>query len=326
MPGGSTSAGSQTQTTRPWSGVQRGQLDSVYRQAGNVRQTPLEYGPSTVAPFGGTTERALQGIEGYGFSGNTPVQTAGNTLQDIMQGGGAQGGPGRGQLNRTAQGAFLGSNPYLDAQYGQAARGFTDAYQTQIAPGIDSRFAAGGRLGSGMHARAQADARSGLGAQLGDMATSMYGGDYARERGLMTGAAGALAGMEGDDVRQRLAAAGLAPGANQAQLGQLQAALGAGSARDDLTGARMLEDQARFSMGQDSPYIQAQRASELLGGSGGYSQSQQPLTRNPAAGFLGGAAAAGGMGSMLGMAGTATTAANPWLAPMIIGGGLLGSM
>ena len=318
---GSTSAGSQSSTTKPWSGVQRDNLQGVYSQAGQIAQQPLQYGPSTVAPFSGTTERALQGIEGFGFAGNTPVQTAGNTLQDIMQGGGAQGGPGRGQLNRTAQGAFLGSNPYLDAQYGQAARGFTDAYQTQIAPGIDSRFAAGGRLGSGMHARAQADARSGLGAQLGDMATNMYGQDYARERGLMTGAAGALAGMEGDDVRQRLAAAGLAPGANQAQLGQLQAALGAGSARDDLTGARMLEDQARFRMGQDSPYIQAQRANELLGGSGGFAQSQQPLTRNPAAGFLGGAATAGGTAGMLGM-----SASNPWLAPVVIGGGLLGSM
>ena len=311
---GSTSAGSQSSTTKPWSGVQRDNLRGVYNTAGQINATPMEYGPSTVAPFSGTTEAALQGIEGYGLGGGTPVQTAGNTLTNVMTGNAAAAGPGRAALTNTAQGAFLGANPYLDAQYGQAARGFTDAYQTSIAPGIDSRFAAGGRLGSGYHARAQADARSGLGAQLGDLATNMYGGDYARERGMMTGAAGALAGMEGDDVRQRLAAAGLAPGFNNAQLTQLQSALGAGSARDDLTGMQMLEDQARFRMGQDSPYLQARKANELLGGGGSFSTNAQPLTRNPAAGFLGGAVAGGTMAGQTG---------NPWLAG---GGALLGGI
>lgn len=296
---GSTSSGSQTATTKPWADSQRQALKDVYGRAGELIDQPLEYGPSTVAPFSGATERALTGIEQYGM-GSGPVQRAGAVTQEMMRPGGVGGGPGRGLMQRTAQGSFLGANPYLDQMYDRAAERFTDQYQTQIAPGIDSRFAAGGRLGSGYHARAQADARSGLGDQLGNLATDIYSQDYARERGFMDAAQRQLAATEQDDARVRLAAAGMAPQLSAAQLAQYQAALGAGSARDDLTATQLLEDQARFRYGQEAPYMTGMRANELLGGSSRYAMQTQPLTRNPAAGFLGGAAGGAGIGAMIG--------------------------
>lgn len=320
---GSKGGGNVEQTTKPWSSVQRGALSDIYAQVPALATQPMQYGPSTVAPFSQTTERALGGLENYGLSATTPVQTAQNTLGDIM-GANAPGGPGRAALQQTAAGGFLGGNPFLDAQYQGAADQVTDAYRMGVVPGVDSRFAAGGRVGSGFHARAQQQAQEDYGRTLADMASTMYGQDYARERGLMGQAQGQLAGLESSDTAQRLQAAGMAPALNAAQQDQLRAALAAGSARDDMEQARLIEEAQRFQFGQQEPYQRLGQASQLLGGSSGYSSTTQPTTRNPAAGFLGGAAS--GAGILGGLSAAGMTAANPYALPIIAGAGLLGAL
>jgi hypothetical protein len=81
---------------------------------------------------------------------------------------------GNSEMLKTVQGGYLNSNPYLDATYKQAA--------DQVGAGVDSRFSAAGRYGSGAH-------QGVLGKSLGDLATNIYGGNYQTERGRQLGAA-----------------------------------------------------------------------------------------------------------------------------------------
>ena len=132
--GGGSGGGTQTtqtvQKSDPWSGQQpslsfgfeeaRKQYDSS-NPSFYPGQTYVNQSPETLAALNMGTERALQGS---------------NALRAADQG-----------VADTASGKFLGQgNPYYDQLVGTATR--------SIAPGIDSRFAAGGRYGSAGHKEA----------------------------------------------------------------------------------------------------------------------------------------------------------------------------
>jgi hypothetical protein len=72
------------------------------------------------------------------------------------------------------EGDYLNSNPYLDAMYDKAA-GKTSA-------GVNAMFSKSGRYGSGAH-------QGVMGETLGNLATDIYGQNYARERGYQQNAA-----------------------------------------------------------------------------------------------------------------------------------------
>lgn len=80
---------------------------------------------------------------------------------------------GTDQMLKTVNGDYLNANPYLDATYKKAA--------DQVGAGIDSRFSAAGRYGSGAH-------QGVLGTSLGNLATDIYGGNYQAERGRQSSA------------------------------------------------------------------------------------------------------------------------------------------
>jgi hypothetical protein len=67
----------------------------------------------------------------------------------------------------TLNGDYLNSNPYLDATFNKAA--------DQVQNRVDSMFSRSGRTGSGSHAGVASD-------KLNDLATNIYGGNYANER------------------------------------------------------------------------------------------------------------------------------------------------
>lgn len=134
-----------------------------------------------VAQQNGATIDALRGIQGIAHDGSPITGAAGGLAAD------------------TLSGKFLGSNPYLDQTFNQAAL----ATQGQLA----SQFAGHGRnVDQSEGNRAQ---------QLNDLATQIYGGNYQAER---------------DRQQQTL---GMSPMLGQAQYSDMDRLLGVGQFQEN---------------------------------------------------------------------------------------------
>ncbi len=231
------SSGKESSNTQPWD-QQIPYLVKGFEDTQNLYDTgqlaPTYYPGQTVAGLSDSTRLAGQAVRSISGAGAPGVYTAANDIQGISSGNAmdnpgnsyyqnfASGGDAASMLTAaTAGGSYLNSNPFLDAMYGKAAKGVTRGYE-DAASGINSVFAKGGRFGSNAHYSAEGRNEENLATGLGDLATSIYGGNYANERGLMENAQGRLAdiglagasGLSGNynaGVGQRLQAAGLAP-------------------------------------------------------------------------------------------------------------------
>jgi hypothetical protein len=225
-----------------------------YLQYGLNQAKQLYNQGTPVIPFAPQSEQALSGIEQRATQGSPLVGAA----QDYA--------------TKSLQGGFLGSNPYLDQTFNQAAL----ATQGQLA----SQFAGAGR---------DVDASMGLRSQqLNDLATKLYGGNYANERALQQGVLGSALPLANQDY---------------VDLAQLR---GVGS---DVEGLAREYSQAP-----------GQALDQYLGRvSGNMGQTtSQPLYRNSAGSILGGAL----LGSQLG----SSISSNPYAGVIgAVGGGLLGA-
>jgi hypothetical protein len=92
--------------------------------------------------------------------------------------------PAQDTLGKTISGGFLNSNPYLDATYNQAAKAVTDNYNSVVRPQNDALFYKAGAFGPSNSAYDETVARNqfGLGQNLQNLATNIYGGNFAQER------------------------------------------------------------------------------------------------------------------------------------------------
>ena len=90
--------------------------------------------------------------------------------------------------NRTATDTISGkyldpnTNPFLAATYGQAADQVTRSYQTATDPSTQAAFSGAGRYGSGARNQQVSQNQQDLGKSLGNLGTSIYGGNYQQER------------------------------------------------------------------------------------------------------------------------------------------------
>ena len=203
----------------PWS-VQQPYLERGFQQA----QGLLDQGPQTYYP------------------GQTVVDQSAATTQgqQAMMGGADTSAALR---NYTAGGGFLSAgNPYFQGMVDQVGRA--------IRPGIDSAFAASGRLGSGAHANAYASA-------LADKAGSLAFQNYGAER------------------------------ANQMAAGQdyspFQAMMGVGQ-QQETRGREFIQDALnRYNFAQQAPQQSLTNFMNVVGNRsyGGSQTSQQPYTSNP---------------------------------------------
>lgn len=247
---GSKSAGTQTTTTAPWSKTQRQGLNQGYEQATGLLDQELEYYPgSTVAGFGDTTQQAQGALAAAGYN---PAGLEGAIAANA----------------NTVNGGNLGGNPHLEAAVTAAQRPTLANYQRAIAPSLSSRFAAGGRFGSGSQANAEGAAQERLARELADSANTFAYGDYGRERALQE------------------AAIARTPALGQAQLGGLSTSLGVGGQQDAKTQQMLSDDVNRFNFEQDADYNQLARILPLLAGQTG-SLTSQPQYENPLATALG---------------------------------------
>lgn len=142
--GGSSTSGQSVATTSstPWAS-QQPYLQQGYKSALTNLQTPKQYFPgSTVVPFSGQTEQALQGIEGLATQGNPVNQAA------------------VGNLQQTLSGQFL--DPTQNPAFQKAAMG--------IGAQVGGAFGGAGRYGSGAMANQEREA-------LTDLAAKTYGAE-----------------------------------------------------------------------------------------------------------------------------------------------------
>jgi hypothetical protein len=111
-------------------------------------------------------------------------------------------------LQNTAQGGMLNNNPYVDQMYGQAAGRVGETYKNTVMPQLASMYSAAGRYGSNAMNQATDTAQGNFGDTLSNLGTSIYGQNYANERGLQQAASGMLGQQYGNDISSMLAAAG----------------------------------------------------------------------------------------------------------------------
>ena len=155
--------------------------------------------PEWLQPY---AEHFIQQYQGQAFDENGNVKQAPDNINQQIAGfnpyqqvamnniagmtGGVQGvaDTGLGQSAATLGGAYLSpdTNPYLGATYDAAARKLTDAYSTSTAPSILAAAQSSGNFGGSAMNQALGMSRYDLGENLGNLATSIYGGNYANER------------------------------------------------------------------------------------------------------------------------------------------------
>lgn len=261
-----------TQTNEPWSG-QRPYLTDIYKQAQlNYGQPPNYFPNAGYVPFAPQSAQALQMMESRALQGS-PLNTA--TQQTGLD---------------TVSGAYLNSNPYIDAQFEQAMRG--------VLPHINATFGTGGRTGSVAHTNA-------VGSGLSDLATNIYGGNYQAERD------------------RQMAAMAMTPSfanIDYAELGQLG---NVGQAIEGKAQQALQDEMSRYSYYQNLPNAQLQQYSGIVNAlPGGYgTQQTEGAGGNPLMGAIGGGIAGAGLQSApFFAAGGAGAAFGPYLP--LIGAGL----
>lgn len=162
-------------------------------------------------------------------AGFDPAQAAAlRGIHDVAGGQGADYATLMQQVQDSAGGKYLSpeTNPYLQATYDLAARGVTDQYQNSTAPGITADALRAGAFGGSAQAELQNQARYGLGQNLSELGTQIYGGNYQQERQNQLASQQAMPGLleaQYNPYHQMFAAGG-------AQQGQAQNAMDAATA------------------------------------------------------------------------------------------------
>lgn len=251
-----------TQTSNPWEPAQ-GALKNILGQAGSLYNRGSQYAPfSTVVPFSNQTEQALQGIEGRAIQGN----------QMYGQGQAALTG-GLDTLQRTASGSMLNSNPHLSDMFNAMRGDVTDA--------VNSQFSASGRTGSPAHAGVMTK-------ELGNLASQIWGQDYARERQNQLSAASQMPSYTS-----------ALPAYQAAGYNDLNALMGVGQAREGKAGETLQDMLNRWNFEQESPWDNLGRYANIatgIGGMGGNSTGTQKVQSSGLGGILGGLF--GGIGAL----------------------------
>lgn len=235
------------QNQDPWSGQQEPLKFGFEQARANYDSSMPAYFPdSAVVPFSNQTTQALSRLEQRANNGSPLVS-------------GAQG-----QVQSTLNGDYLmAGNPYFSQM--------ADRITANVLPGIDARFAAAGRSGSGLHGRAVGE---GLGDAIGQLAYQNYG----QER------------------QNQLAAAQVAPQMAQLDYIDPQMLQQVGAAYEQQAGANLQDEINRFNYEQNLPDQKLRQYMSLVGGGsyGGSSTATQPIYANGS-----------GLSTGLGVAGTA---------------------
>jgi hypothetical protein len=328
----------QTSTSEPWSAAQP-YLKDVYGQAQNLYNAgaPEFWGGTANAPLTPEMQQAMGsiwnraqagtpgldaaqvgvgGIAGGGAIGGNPAYNFlmgnvygpnQNPAMDYATGmaSGIQTNPALQYLNAEASGANMGQNPWLEAQYNRAAQPMVQQFREATVPALTSDYAMSGRYGSRAMSSAIGQAQQGVGKQLNDLATGIYGGAYEADRARQAAAAQGLTGAYAQDIQNRLGvgnflsgvydqglqrqlygaqqlgqlgqqdisnmmqAAGMIPGLQQAGYGDLDRAMQIAQTGQERTQAEQDLERQRYEYGQQAPYNWLQDYAQLIYGNPG---------------------------------------------------------
>jgi hypothetical protein len=213
---------------------------------------PDYYPGQAIATDSPETQLALQARAGRAITGSPLIGAAQN------------------ELTRTLSGDYLNNNPYVDRMYNSAAKGVTNKYNEIVNPGIDSAFTRGGRFGSGAYASARNTADRTAASELGDLASNIYGTNYANERRLQN---------------QGMLYAGELAGLDYADIDQLSSV---GDYRTNLAQQQIDADRAKYEYNANKDETALQRYMQLIQGDyGGTTTQNNPYYRNSTAQNLG---------------------------------------
>lgn len=231
--GGSPDMTTITQNRDPWGPAQPALQYGIGEAQRLYGQGPQQYFPdSTVVPFSNQTEQALTGMEG----------AANNRAGGVID-------PTISHAQNVIGGGMLNANPYVDRMFDQAAG--------RVRSQVGAHFAGGAPNSMEQYT---------LGSGLNDLATNIYGGNYANERAAQDRMASQAGSIEA--LRYQ-------PSQQLAQVG---------AAREGQAGAELQGDIQRHNFEQQAPQDALARYMALVGGGQfGTNTTQQPIYSNPAA-------------------------------------------
>lgn len=165
-------------SSNPW-GPQQPYLKDVFGQA----QSQFNKGPMSQ-----TTQQGLDLLTQRATDPNGAIAGASRMIGD------------------TVNGAYLNSNPYVDKMFNSAADSVGQQFRNNTMPGLNGAFSKGGRLGSTAYANAANSAANSYGTTLNNLATNIYGQNYANERNNQMQAAGMAPQIGAADARMLMEA------------------------------------------------------------------------------------------------------------------------
>lgn len=159
----------------------------------------------------------------------------------------------------TAGGAYLNSNPYLDSMFGNASSRMADAYARGTGANTLAGFNRPGAFGGSAHVEMTGANNRAFGDSLSNLASNIYGGNYAQER------------------QNQLQAAGMAPGISNAQYQGADRLLGYGGQMQQQNQALLGDAYSRFQDARGYNQQQVDAMSRALGTvQGGTTTSRGP--------------------------------------------------
>lgn len=272
-------------TTEPWSGV-KPYLLGGYKDAEALYQqgAPNYYPGQTTAPMSGYSKNALDATAQRAAYGSDVTRAA------------------QGQLTDTINGDYLNSNPHLQGAIDAAVQPITNAFRSEVMPGIDSSFSSAGRYGSGLQGQAYDDANAQLGQQIGNIASQMSYQNY------------------GDERQRQMQAMLFAPDMAKQDYYDLGMLGQAGQGYDQYNQNLINADIQKYNYNNNADWNYLNDYIGLLNGAtGGSSTTTAPQQggTSPLTGALGGAMSGAYLGSIIPGLGTGLGA---------LGGGLLGGL
>ena len=298
-------------TTQPWSGQipyltgeaspGPGQppVPGVFPAAQSLYQNqagwPQYYPNNTYAGLTPAQNGFIGGAETYGANmGNSGINAANSSLTSMLSPGYTAGTqPGMDATNRYLTSTINGAN--LDPFSAPGFQNVINGTLANVIPATSASFIGGGRADSGLAQAAQTAAATNA---IGSLANQ----NYLAEQGLQQGAAAQAANNALTQQGNQIKGAALAPGIDQAQLGDINAGLSAAGMQQSDVQNQINALMSRWNYNQALPFNMLGQYQNYVGGTGygGTTTGQQttPYYSNTASNLLGaGAGAAGILGA-----------------------------
>jgi hypothetical protein len=168
--------GSQSSTTTQSIPTELKGLATAYankaQNLGNMGYQPYQ-GQRYAGPTG-AEQQGLNMVANRAQNGDATMNAGANFLQGQLQ-----SGPGQATQNQ-----YLGSNPYLDQAVGRAQGSVVDQFNQMSKPQTESSMVRSGSFGNSGLQQTLQNQQVAAGKQMGDIASQMYGADYANTQQL----------------------------------------------------------------------------------------------------------------------------------------------